>query len=107
MDNFYRFKIGQFTCISLSDGGFNYPVQSLFKDMPLQSIEENLAQRDLPVTHVNTPYTLLFYRYRQPQAAGRYRDRQVRCSHKDAVSRCGQLGHNAGYHFGESGPGPH
>ncbi len=60
MDNFYRFKIGQFTCISVSDGGFNYPVESLFKDVPLEKAREYLAERDLPTTHVYTPYTLLF-----------------------------------------------
>jgi glyoxylase-like metal-dependent hydrolase (beta-lactamase superfamily II) len=60
MDNFYRFKIGQFSCISLSDGGHNYPVQSFFKDVPLESAEQYLAERELPLTHVNTPYTLLF-----------------------------------------------
>ena len=44
MDNFYRFKIGQFTCISVSDGGFNYPVESLFKDVPLEKAREYLEQ---------------------------------------------------------------
>ena len=59
MNNIYRFQIGRFKCIALSDGGFNYPVESLFKDVPLEEAKDALAERDLPTTHVNTPYTLL------------------------------------------------
>ena len=60
MNNFYRFKIGQFTCTAVSDGGLNYPVGSLFKDVPLERAKEYLAERGLPATHVNTHYTSLF-----------------------------------------------
>jgi glyoxylase-like metal-dependent hydrolase (beta-lactamase superfamily II) len=59
MDKYYRFKVGQFTCLALSDGGFNYPVESLFKDVTLNKAREHLAERNLPTTHINTPYTLL------------------------------------------------
>lgn len=59
MDNCHHFQVGQVACIALSDGDFNYPVESLFKDVPLDEARAMLAERNLPITHVNTPYTLL------------------------------------------------
>ncbi len=60
MGAFYRFKLGDFGCICISDGGMNYPVSSMFKDIPLGEAETILRQYQLPTTHVYTPYTLLY-----------------------------------------------
>jgi glyoxylase-like metal-dependent hydrolase (beta-lactamase superfamily II) len=59
MGRFYRFKIGQFNCISLSDGDMNYPAMAMFRDLSPERVQEVLAERGLPVTHVYSPYALL------------------------------------------------
>ena len=56
----YCFKLGDFSCACISDGGMNYPVSSMFKDTPLDRAETMLRQQQLPTTHVYTPYTLLY-----------------------------------------------
>jgi glyoxylase-like metal-dependent hydrolase (beta-lactamase superfamily II) len=60
MGAFYRFKLGDFACVCISDGGMNYPVQGMFKDIPLDQAETILRRHALPTTHVYTPYTLLY-----------------------------------------------
>src|SRR5215468_8333628 len=60
MAAFYRFKLGDFTCVCLSDGGMNYPVPALFKDVPIDRAEAILRKQQLPTTYVYTPYTLLY-----------------------------------------------
>lgn len=56
----YRFKLGNFECISISDGSFDYPLQNFFANVPKEQIEEILRQRNLPTDHITTPYTYLF-----------------------------------------------
>lgn len=56
----FRFEVGEFGCVSASDGALNYPPESLFANVPLERVEEALRQRDLPPTQVTTPYTCLF-----------------------------------------------
>lgn len=56
----YRFKLGDFECVSISDGSLDYPLQNLFANVPKKQIEEILRQRNLPTDHITTPYTYLF-----------------------------------------------
>lgn len=56
----YRFTVGDFECVSISDGSFNYPLESFFANAPTNELEANLRQYDLPVDHITTPYTCLF-----------------------------------------------
>lgn len=56
----YRFKLGEFECVSISDGSLDYPLQNFFANVPKEQIEEILRQRNLPTDHVTTPYTYLF-----------------------------------------------
>lgn len=56
----YRFKLGEFECVSISDGSLDYPLQNLFANVPKEQIEEILRQRNLPTDHITTPYTYLF-----------------------------------------------
>ncbi len=56
----FRFEIGEFECISLSDGALNYPPESFFSNAPVERVEEALRERDLPPAQVTTPYTCLF-----------------------------------------------
>lgn len=56
----YRFKLGAFECVSLSDGSLDYPLQSFFANVPLERVEQALRQRDLPTDYITTPYTYLY-----------------------------------------------
>lgn len=56
----YRFKLGAFDCVSLSDGSFDYPPENFFADVPLERIEQELRRLDLPTDHITTPYTYLY-----------------------------------------------
>jgi glyoxylase-like metal-dependent hydrolase (beta-lactamase superfamily II) len=56
----YEFPLGDFTCICLSDGSLDYPLQNFFANVPLQEIEAALKQRNLPTDYITTPYTYLF-----------------------------------------------
>ena len=55
----YRFELGDFECVSLSDGSANYPLLNLFANVPRAQIEEALRQRNLPIDYVTTPFTCL------------------------------------------------
>ena len=44
----FRFGVGTFECVSVSDGAFNYPTESLFSNVPLERVEEALRHLDLP-----------------------------------------------------------
>jgi len=56
----YRFRLGDFECVSLSDGSVDYRLQNFFANVPKAQIEEALRQRDLPIDYVTTPYTYLY-----------------------------------------------
>jgi glyoxylase-like metal-dependent hydrolase (beta-lactamase superfamily II) len=56
----FRFGVGEFECLSVSDGALNYPPESLFSNVPLERVEEALRERNLPTAQVMTPYSCLF-----------------------------------------------
>ena len=56
----FRFEMGEFECVSLSDGALNYPPESFFANVPLERVEEALRRRNLPTAQLTTPYTCLF-----------------------------------------------
>ena len=56
----FRFEIGEFECVAVSDGALNYPPQSFFSNVPLERVEEALCERNLPTAQIMTPYTCLF-----------------------------------------------
>jgi glyoxylase-like metal-dependent hydrolase (beta-lactamase superfamily II) len=56
----YRFSLGQFTSIAVSDGGFNYALTSFFANAPQAEVTEVLRRRQLPTDRIFTPYTCLF-----------------------------------------------
>jgi len=56
----YRFKLGEYECVSLSDGSVDYPLQNFFANVPTAQVEEALRQRGLPIDYVTTPYTYLY-----------------------------------------------
>ncbi len=56
----FRFAVGEFECVSVSDGALNYPPENFFSNAPVERVEEALRERDLPTAQVTTPYTCLF-----------------------------------------------
>jgi glyoxylase-like metal-dependent hydrolase (beta-lactamase superfamily II) len=58
--NSHRFTLGEFECIAVSDGAFNYPLGNLFANVPQQEVEDALHARGLPTDRIMTPYTCLF-----------------------------------------------
>ena len=56
----FRFRVGTFECVSISDGNFNYPVESFFANVPKEEIEADLRKHTLPLGQISTPYTCLF-----------------------------------------------
>jgi glyoxylase-like metal-dependent hydrolase (beta-lactamase superfamily II) len=59
-DGYHRFRLGDFECVSLSDGSLDYPLKNFFANVPIEQVEEALRQRGLPVEYVTTPYTYLY-----------------------------------------------
>ena len=56
----FRFEIGEFECVSVSDGALNYPPESFFANVPLERVEEALREGNVPTSRIMTPYTCLF-----------------------------------------------
>ena len=56
----YRFALGAFQCLSISDGAFNYPLEAFFGNVPREDVEDVLRRDDLPTDRITTPYTCLF-----------------------------------------------
>lgn len=56
----FRFTVGAFQCVSISDGAFNYPLEAFFANVPREHVEEVLRRQGLPTDRITTPYTCLF-----------------------------------------------
>jgi glyoxylase-like metal-dependent hydrolase (beta-lactamase superfamily II) len=53
----YRFKLGDFQCVCLGDGSWDYTLENVFANVPVEQVQEALRRRNLPIT---TPYTYLY-----------------------------------------------
>lgn len=60
LSEYHRFRLGEFHCTALSDGSFNYPLESFFANAPRDRLEEVLRRNNLPTDHISTPYTCLY-----------------------------------------------
>ena len=67
IDQAYRFQVGDFDCVAISDGRLNYPPESLFANAPKEQLEAILRERNLPTEYITTPYTCLFVHTGQHQ----------------------------------------
>ena len=56
----YRFKIGAFHCLAVSDGAFVYPPAGVFANACQEECEEALGEHHLPLDDVKTPYICLY-----------------------------------------------
>jgi glyoxylase-like metal-dependent hydrolase (beta-lactamase superfamily II) len=59
-NDFYRFKIGRFDCISVSDGTYDYDPLHLFPDLTENQVKELLRDHHLQTDKIVSPYTFLF-----------------------------------------------
>ena len=56
----YRFKIGAFDCLAVSDGTMAYPAGLLFANARKEDYEQELRARQLPLNEITTPYNCLY-----------------------------------------------
>ena len=57
---FYRFDIGEFACICISDGTNDYTPNIFFNNVAETDYESALQAKNLPTDKITTPYTHLF-----------------------------------------------
>jgi glyoxylase-like metal-dependent hydrolase (beta-lactamase superfamily II) len=56
----FRFNLGDFECVSVSDGTKDYPLKNFFANVSTNQIQEALRQHSLPIDYITTPYTYLY-----------------------------------------------
>jgi glyoxylase-like metal-dependent hydrolase (beta-lactamase superfamily II) len=54
-----RFRVGEIDGVAVTDGTFQYPIGWLFSNVPAVEVEGALRERQLPASHVESPYTCL------------------------------------------------
>jgi glyoxylase-like metal-dependent hydrolase (beta-lactamase superfamily II) len=59
MSQVHRFRVGEFECCSLTDGGLDYDPADLFANAPKPELEGLMRRDGLPLDHVTTPFTCL------------------------------------------------
>ncbi|MCK5703418.1 MAG: MBL fold metallo-hydrolase, partial [Cyclobacteriaceae bacterium] len=59
-EDFYKFKIGKFDCISVSDGTYDYAPTIFFTGMSDDEVNNLLNEFDIPSDKITSPYTFLF-----------------------------------------------
>jgi len=55
----YRFMIGTFKCMAVSDGTFTYPDRSFFVNAPKEGLEQVLREYNIQSGEITTPWTCL------------------------------------------------
>ncbi len=55
----YRFKVGTFECIAVSDGTFAYPDHSFFINAPKERLEQVLREHNIRTGEIMAPWTCL------------------------------------------------
>ena len=56
----FKFKIGEFDCISLNDGYLDMRIEDLFANVDRNDLEQVLRMRNWPIDHVPSPLTILY-----------------------------------------------
>jgi glyoxylase-like metal-dependent hydrolase (beta-lactamase superfamily II) len=59
-DKFYRFSIGHFDCLSVSDGTFDYDPNHLFLGKSEEEISEIMLKHNMATDIITSPYTFLY-----------------------------------------------
>jgi glyoxylase-like metal-dependent hydrolase (beta-lactamase superfamily II) len=55
----YRFTVGGFSCVAVSDGSYSYPPAALFANAPADMVRAELDRMGITTPLVTTPYTFL------------------------------------------------
>ena len=55
----YRFKVGNFSCLAVSDGSYDYPPAALFANAAAETVTQELNRIGVTAPLVTTPYTFL------------------------------------------------
>ena len=55
----YRFKVGTFECMAVSDGTFDYPDHSFFVNAPKERLEQVLLEHNIQPGVITAPWTCL------------------------------------------------
>ncbi|NNE35371.1 MAG: MBL fold metallo-hydrolase [Rhodothermales bacterium] len=58
-EGIYRFKLGEFDCTCVNDGGFRYPPEHFFKNAKQELLEAVLEEHGITEDEIYTPYTHL------------------------------------------------
>lgn len=59
-NDFYPFRVGQFECFALCDGGADYLLESMVTNAPRSDVEAYLQAQGLRTDMIHTPYTYLY-----------------------------------------------
>jgi glyoxylase-like metal-dependent hydrolase (beta-lactamase superfamily II) len=59
-DSHYRFALGDYECVCLYDGIYNYALSEKFAGVPREEVQEALRQHNLPTESARSPYTFLY-----------------------------------------------
>jgi len=59
MPGTFRFKVGRFACLAVSDGSYDYPPAALFANAPVRTVRRELRRLGVTSPVVTTPYTFL------------------------------------------------
>jgi len=59
MSETYRFKVGDFSCLAVSDGSYSYSPAALFANAPADILRSELERYGITTPLVTTPYTFL------------------------------------------------
>ena len=59
-NDFYPFRIGNFECFALCDGGAKYTLESMVTNAPPSEVQAYLQAHGWPIEFIATPYTYLY-----------------------------------------------
>jgi glyoxylase-like metal-dependent hydrolase (beta-lactamase superfamily II) len=57
---FFQFKVGEFDCMSLNDGTYEYSIETFFSNVHRRELEKALRSRNWSLDRVSSPYASLY-----------------------------------------------
>ena len=81
----YRFTLGGFRCVSVSDGAFNYALEAFFANVPGEEVEERAPPASPAHRPRHHPVHLPVRRHGSAPGADRYRGGKSRCGSRQKM----------------------